>query len=119
MPKPCVLLSGPTLALDDPLVQELQKHVTALKCRKHAEIAAILETARVDILLLEITTESTMNLKIIKTIKRNFPHLKIIVVNGNGNRKALARAFASGAKDAFSKSYDRTLLVERIQALLR
>ncbi|MFQ5865340.1 MAG: hypothetical protein ACE5IW_08950 [bacterium] len=119
MQKPCVIISGPTITLDDELDLELNKYGTTLKCPENDQIEAILETTKVDILLLEITTDSTVDLNIIETINRKFPHIKIILIDAIGNRNILARAFALGAKDAFPISSNRALLLERIQALLR
>ena len=119
MPKPGVLISGPTISIDEPFIQELQNHAGILKCRLNNKIAAIFETAEIGVLVLEITADSWSDLNIIKTIKRKFPNIEIILINGNDDQGVLAKAFALGAKDAFPKSYDRELLVERIQALLR
>lgn len=118
MPNPCVLISGPT-SLDQGLLQELQKHATTLKCLQSSEIDAILESTEVTIVVLEITPDSSVDLDIIKAIKNKLPKIEIILIDGSDDGKIRARAFALGARDAFPKSYNRELLVERIQALLR
>ena len=119
MQKPCVIIYGPTITSDAELIQKLNKHVTIIICLEKDQFEALLETNNVDILLFEITTDSIVNLNIIKTIKRKYPHIEVILIDGIGHRNILARAFASGARDAFPISYNRGLLIERILALLR
>ncbi|MFQ5706634.1 MAG: hypothetical protein ACE5HO_04245 [bacterium] len=119
MPKSCVLISGPTISLDEHLFRELQKHVITLKCGQNNEIVAVLETAEIAILVLEMTSATSADLDIIKTIKSHCQKIEIILIGGNDDRNIIAKAFALGAKDAFPKAFDRSLLVERIQALLR
>ena len=80
MPKACVLISGPTISLDEHLFRDLQKHVITLKCAQNNEIAAVLETAEVAILVLEMTSATSADLDIIKTIKNVFQKIEIILL---------------------------------------
>ena len=114
-----VIIAGPTITSDEELFHELNKHVMTVKCLKNSQIETVLATHKVDILLFEITNDSAVEMNIIKIIRNKFPHVEIILIDAIGNRNILARAFASGARDAFPKSYDRALLLERILALLR
>ncbi|MFQ5770506.1 MAG: hypothetical protein ACE5HX_08225 [bacterium] len=115
----CVIIAGPTITSDEELFHELNKHVTTVKCLENSLIETLLATHKVDILLFEITTDSAVDMNIIKIIRNKFPDIEIILIDGVGNRSVLAQAFALGARDAFPLSYNRALLLERIQALLR
>lgn len=119
MQKPYVIISGPTITSDEELFHELNKYMTTVKCLESSEIETLLATHKVDILLFEITTDSKVDLNIIKNIRNKFSMVEIILIDAIGDRNVLARAFASGARDAFPIAYNRALLLERIQALLR
>lgn len=119
MPDSCVLIAGPTLTRDEALSNGLQSAAAILKCRDHSACEAILERAAVEVLLLEIESADDSEVAFIKKIKNKFPEIEIIVIDGNGNRDLIAKAFAMGARDAFPKPYDSALVVERVKALLR
>jgi DNA-binding response OmpR family regulator len=119
MPKPCVLIAGPAIAADTALIKELQGHASVLKTRAYSEIAEMVEHTQVDLLLLEVATADRFALSVIRNARSKAPDMAIILINGDGNREVIARAFTLGATDVFAKPYNRALLVERVWALLR
>jgi DNA-binding response OmpR family regulator len=82
-------------------------------------IESILRQQHVDLLLLEITADRPAEVEIIKRIKKQHPAVAILVIDGDGDHDVLIKAFAYGAKDGFRKPYERKLVVERIQAILK
>jgi DNA-binding response OmpR family regulator len=119
MPDPCVLIVGPDIATDTELIRELEKQATVLKTQNYLESAAIFKQRHVDLLLLEVESGEGFDWSLIKRVMKKAPDMAIIVINGDGNREVIARAFTLGVTDAFAKPYDRALLVERVRALLR
>jgi DNA-binding NarL/FixJ family response regulator len=119
MRKPCVLISGLTIWFTEESLRRLEKSAIILKCLDNREIADFLEKAKVNLVVLEMTSSKFNDLKIIKDIKSKFPQVEIILINGNGDRDILAQAFSLGVRDAFPKTIDHLLLLERIEALLR
>ena len=112
-----ILISGSTVAKDDILSNELQKSGTIFKTTDNSQVETILASQKVDLLLMEIShTHSEVG--IIEDVKKKYPDIKIILINGNGVRDVIAQGFQYGAKDAFRKPYKRDLLVERISALI-
>lgn len=118
MKKPCVLISGLTIANDDELSRSLSKSVTVLKNLDNKNLYDILIQQEVDLVLLELQKNVNNDMNIIKSIKAKFISLPIILINGNGNKQLIAKAFASGVKDAFRKPYKVELIIERVRSLV-
>ena len=116
MPKRCVLVSGPSVSKDAKLINSLQKTTVVLSTGNNSEIVSILATHPVDAIILELSTNMSGEVNVIKEIKSMFAHIKIILVNGD--RQLFVSAFRFGVKDAFRKPYRRDMLVERVKALL-
>jgi DNA-binding response OmpR family regulator len=119
MPKPCILISGNTLAADKDLQRDLRKGGLVLINREKHGIESILRQQHVDLLLLEVAANRPTEVEIIRRIKKQHPAVAILVIDGNGDHDVLIKAFAYGAKDGFRKPYERKLVVERIQAILK
>ncbi|MDR4497544.1 MAG: hypothetical protein MRK02_06425 [Candidatus Scalindua sp.] len=119
MERHCVLVSGPTVASDDKLICELQKNVFTLTNTDNNRIESILMERKVDLILIEISHGSDSEVEIIKKIKSLYPGVQIILINGNGDRELIARAYAYGAKDAFRMTYKTPLIVEMVKAIVR
>ena len=111
-----ILVSGPTIAKDEDLVNKLTKIAEVLRNLQNSKIEAILRKHEVDLILVEILMEAASELKVIKTIKNHFPKVAIILIDGDS--ELMAQAFSYGAKDAFRKPYKSPLLVERVKAIL-
>ncbi len=119
MAKNCVLLSGSTIAHDEKLKEELEKFAVVLTSDDNSLIESILDGNTVDLIILEISNANFQEIGMIKIIKTKFPETEIILVDGNGDQELIARAFASGVKDAFRRPYYISLIVEGVKALLR
>ncbi len=118
MEKHCVLVSGPTVAIDEELVDELQKSAKVLKNTDNNQVEAIISERKVDLILLEISKDHSSEVEIIKNVKSRYPNIEIILIDGNKDRELTAKAFSYGAKDAFRKPYKSPLIVERVNAIL-
>ncbi len=111
-----ILVSGPTIAKDEDLVNKLTKIAEVLRTSQNSRIEAILKKHEVDLILVEIIKEALSDLKVIKKVKNHFPEVAIILIDGN--RELMAEAFSYGVKDAFRKPYKSSLVVERVKAVL-
>ena len=118
MKKKCVLISGQTIARDPQLGAEIQKSAVVIKNSDNQEIFSILNNRKVELILFEIVNEHLSNIELIKKIKSSFPEILILLIDGNGNRNLIAKAFENGVKDAFKKPYRYDLIEERVKGLL-
>ena len=116
MPNQHILISGPTITKDEDLVNKLTKIAEVLRNSQNSRIEAILKKHEVDLILVEILKEAASELKLIKNIKRGFPGVAIILIDGD--RELIAQAFSYGAKDTFRKPYKTSLVAERVKAVL-
>ena len=119
MNKYCILLSGSTASNDKELIAELRKNALVLKNSDNDQIESILKTHKIDLILFEITKKNHSDVEVIKNIKNQFPNIPIILIDGNGDREVMVKAFDYGIKDAFKKPYKYYLIVERVLALLK
>lgn len=118
MKKRRVLISGHSLSFDKELYGALQKIVTVVKISDNHWLEAFLAYKPVDLVMIEISEENSVDLELIKRIKNQFPDIVIILIDGDNDREVIAKAFSYGVKDAFRKPYHYALIVERVQALL-
>jgi PleD family two-component response regulator len=118
MNKKCILISGPTIARDPQLGNEIQKNAIVLKISDNREIFPILKNRKVELILLEIINEYLSDIDLIKNIKSKFPEILIVLIDGNGNRNLIAKAFEYGVKDAFKSPLRYDLIEERVRGLL-
>jgi DNA-binding response OmpR family regulator len=119
MNKYCILLSGPTANNDEELIAELQINALVLKNSDNNQIESILKNHKIDLILFEITKKNHSDVEAIKNIKNQFPNIPIILIDGNGDREVMVKAFDYGIKDAFKKPYKCHLIAERVNAFLR
>lgn len=115
----CILISGPTIALDIGLTGQLQKIATVLTNIDNNKVESIVAHTKIDLILLEIEEEMRSEIKVIKNIKLLYPEIEIVIIHDERHRDVMARAFEYGARDAFRKPYKITLIVGRVKALLR
>ncbi len=119
MAKNCVLLSGPTIAHDEKLKEELEEFAVVLTSDDNSQIELILSDNNVDLIILEITNANLHEIEVIKIVKAKFPDTEIILVDGDGDQELIAQAFAFGVKDAFRRPYPSALIAERACALIQ
>ena len=118
MKKKCVLISGPSIAIDPRLGSEIEKNAIVLKNPDNRQIFSILKNRKVELILFEIVNEHLADIDLIKKIKSKFHGIIILLIDGNGNRNLIAKAFEYGVKDAFKKPYRYDLIEERVKGLL-
>ena len=118
MEKPTVLISGPSISCDEQLLSEIKQIACVYKNTQNHKIESILKKTRVDILLLELLKNNKSGIEIIKKIKKEFPMIQVVLINGNGDRNVIAKGFEEGIKDAFRVPYHRGLITERVSAIL-
>lgn len=119
MAKNSVLLSGPTIAHDEKLKKELEAFAVVLTSDDNSQIESILSENKIDLIILEISNANLHEIEVIKIVKTSFPDTEIILIDGNGDQELIAQAFVFGVKDAFREPYQRSLIVERGNALFR
>lgn len=118
MKRPCVLISGRSIARDKKLFSALEKVAMVLLNQDNSQIESILSSNQVDLVLIEIFKDNPAEVEIIRELKARFANTLIIFIDGNGDQQLIIKAFSYGAKDAFRKPYKRQLLVDRLCALL-
>ncbi len=89
-----------------------------LKNSDNCLIESIMRNSKVDLILLEISQDGPSEVEIIKNINIQYPNIKIILINGNGNREVVSRSFSYGVNDVFRLPYKRYLIVERTKAII-
>ncbi len=118
MERQCVLVSGSNVANDELLIDELRKDVTVLRNSDNSLISTIINNTKVDLVLFEISNDASSGVIIIDNVKTQYPNIKIIVIDGSGNRELVSESFSYGADDAFRSPYKGYLIVERVKAIL-
>lgn len=114
-----ILISGPTIAFDDELGRALEENAEIFKNSNNAEIESIIATHKIDLVLLEISKDRDWEVEIIKRVKKRFPGVLVVLIDGDNKRNVIAQAFESGVKDAFRKPYKTELVVERVNVLIK
>ena len=118
MKKKCVLISGPTIASDNKLGDEIQKYAVVLTNSDNRQLFSILKEKKIELILFEIVKENLADIEFIREAKSDFPDILIILIDGIGNSNLIAKAFQYGVKDAFRKPYKYDLIKERVRVLL-
>ena len=108
-----ICLAGPRVSGDWLLIQALraQHQVTLMERVRLLSRNAIL--TGVDVLVLDCS----QGLRPMNFLKRHFPDLCVVLVDGGLTRRQIAVAYQKGVKDYFPHPYDVKLLVERLHFL--
>ncbi len=69
------------------------------------------------LVLSDINMPGMSGLELLKKIKTEFPHLKVMMVTAYGDERNHTEAISSGANDFITKPIDFQLLKERIQKM--
>lgn len=109
-----ICLAGHTVSNDWGLIKQLKSRhqVTVVERVRLLSRNSILTGA--DVLVLDCSESQGLGPKILPFLKKYFPALCVVLVDGGLTQKQIATAFQKGAKDYFSEPYDVKLLVERI-----
>ncbi len=119
MSGPGILVAGHTIAGDVNLIEAISKiSETIATERPTAVIRTLQRTPTIRMLLLELT-RADFDAGLLQRLRREFPWVQIILIDGRSDRDLLAGAFSLGVKDAFLKPINLELLIERVEVLMR
>lgn len=74
---------------------------------------------QIELVLSDIFTPETYGLKLIKTLKANYPHLSIFTMTAHANEHNYRTALISGADDFITKPMNLRMLKQKILMLKR
>jgi DNA-binding NarL/FixJ family response regulator len=114
-----ICLAGRTVSNNWSLIEPLKKQaqVTVVEPIDLLLRNAVLST--VSVLVLDCTDGGAVGIEALRALKRTYPRLCVVLVNGGLTQNEIAAAFREGARDYFSHHYNTQLLVERVQYLCR
>ncbi len=122
MGKNCVLISGPTVAANDELINEFQKNSIVLKDEDYSRIRSIIEDDKdkgVDLIFLEIPRNDPSKVKYVDRVKKKHSKIKVVVMNGDN--LTIIKAFKYKATEAFRiEEYEKfiKIIVQRVNIIL-
>jgi DNA-binding NarL/FixJ family response regulator len=82
------------------------------------ELFHLLSTIDVQVVMLDIFLPKPIGIEILKTIVKNHPKVKVIILSGNDEEDLISSAFQSGAYGYLTKSVEHDELVEAIQTVI-
>lgn len=114
-----VCLAGSGVSNNWSLIEPLKRRnqVTMIESLPMLYANSILATASV--LVLDCEDETGAGLSALKLIKKLYPDLLVVLVNGTLSQAEIAEAFREGARDYFSHHSNAGLVVERVEHLCR
>ncbi len=119
MSGPGILIAGESIAGDADLTSAVSQIAgTIVQGNPSAVEQTLQRMPGIRLVLLEIT-RMDFDAGLLQRLRRNFPEVQIVLINGSGDRDLLAQAFSLGVKDAFPLPLNRDLLVERVAVLYR
>jgi DNA-binding NarL/FixJ family response regulator len=113
----CLVGAGVTnnWSLIEPLKRDHQ--VTMIERARLLFANSILATASV--VVLDCGEEPRLGLNAVKVLRRVYPDVDVVLVNGALTPSEIAEAFREGVRDYFSHQSSADLVVERVQSLCR
>lgn len=112
-----VCLAGREVSNDWKLIRRLRADYVVSVLRDAEEIHQRPLLQSVDLLVLDCSGNASISETMPGELRRCFPHLCLLLVDGGLSQQQIARAFQQGVKDYFAFPYDKGLLVGRIAAL--
>jgi DNA-binding NarL/FixJ family response regulator len=79
------------------------------------ELFSLLENQTVHIILLDIFLPKPIGIEILKSVRSQFPDIKVILLTGNDEEILISNAFQAGGSGYLTKSVERDELIEAIQ----
>ncbi len=112
-----ICLAGPVVSNDWSLIQRLktQNQITLVERMRLLSRNAVLK--KVDLLVLDCSENRELGIELLSFLKKYYPSVNIVLVDGGFTQKQIAAAFQNGARDYFADPYDTNLLIERLDAL--
>ncbi|RMF61053.1 MAG: response regulator [Calditrichaeota bacterium] len=119
MPRPEILIAGRSIANDTHLVEAISQIAEPVTQASPSGVEQTLQrNPTLRLLLLEID-RNDFNVGLLRRLRRAFPHVQVVIIDGSVDRNLLAEAFSLGVKDAFPKPLNLDLLIERVAVLMR
>ena len=114
-----VCLAGAGVTNNWSLIEPLKRNnqVTVVERLRMVYANSILATANV--LVLDCGEEPEWGLGAVRGLRRVYPDVDIVLVNGGLSPAEIAEAFREGVRDYFSHQSNAELVVERVQNLCR
>lgn len=114
-----VCLAGAGVTNNWSLIEPLKRHhqVTVIERPRMLFTNSILATASV--VVLDCGEEPRLGLNAVKVLRRVYPDVHVVLVNGALTPAEIAEAFREGVRDYFAHQSNADLVVERVQSLCR
>lgn len=81
------------------------------------ELFHILENRKADIVMLDIFLPKPIGIEILKSLVKNYPKIKVIILSGNNEEDLISNAFQAGASGYLTKNVEKDELIEAIQTV--
>lgn len=116
---PGILVAGGSIPKDTNLVKAISQIAETLTQTDASEVVPMLEcNPTIRLVLLEIDRDD-FNAGLLGRLRRAFPHVQVVIIDGSVDQNLLAEAFSLGVKDAFAKPLNLDLLIKRVGVLMR
>jgi DNA-binding NarL/FixJ family response regulator len=114
-----ICLAGAGVTNNWSLIEPLKRRrqVTVIERPRMLFANSILAT--VSVLVLDCGEEPRWGLNAVKALRRVYPDVHIVLVNGGLSPAEIAEAFREGVRDYFSHQSNAELVVERVESLCR
>ena len=114
-----IILSGPTLSDDEELKGSLRKIANLTDNPIQQQIGSMLKAQKFHLILFEVSKSNPKGVEVLRTIKKTYPEILIMLFVHNDDLSLIARGLEYGAKDVFKKPFKYELIAERVEAMLR
>ena len=114
-----LLLCGRMVINDEALKTLLQIEYDIICLKNFRTILDVVTKHIVKLMIVDITKQKKEQLNMFKEIKAKIPNVIIVAINGRENVHNAAEILSAGATDVFPAPYNRVLLTERVNGLLK
>jgi len=114
-----ILLCGVKLAHDKTLLKTLTSKADVTLLLDTGKLEKTVKDRNITLVIVELSGSWQKDLSVIRSLKVKFPDIIIVIVNGGGSQETVIQSFRSGGVDFFKKPYNKKLLAERVEALIK
>jgi len=100
------------------LIMHEENIIVAGQALDKDELFLLLENHKVDIVMLDIFLPKPIGIEILKTIVKQYPGVKVIILSGNDEEDLISAAFQAGASAYLTKSVEKEELLEAIHTVI-
>lgn len=116
--RPKILICGKSLVTDDFLLAALQKKYDLVKVENYLKLEdAVIND--INLTIFESSNKKQKDLQILKYLKKKSSTIILIAIVDDGSVENTAEIFFAGASDVFPKPFDPSLLLQRVEGLLK